>query len=472
MLTHLPGAGGAESTGSEGEYLRSFLNRAVIVPLLIVVGVYVSTRLLKGKVRDMRKQNSRGRRGPIGVIIAGIVSIAVLAGGVLTFGETIHLRQYAQASITASSMNDYYVAPDLAAVAASRNGATPKNLITIFLESTEESFSDRTIFETDMMAPLNAVTSDWARFDALHMYDGSGWTMAGIAGTECGVPLRGLGNFTFGENHNYIGAENTSYLQGAVCMGDVLKAAGYENVFLGGADAGFAAKRNYLVTHGYDKVKGLADWQARGEAEISPVWGLSDRRLMENAKQEVAWLHEQEAPFSLTLLTLDIHEPLNVFDSCPVTTQQPGESVQRCSADAVAGFISYLKEKGYLEDTVVFITGDHEKLVSDGVAFNEQLRGRGNRVLYNRLWSPDPVQLERGESDQLSVFATLLDVLDLGREDGRAGVGVSALIPNADAIGMPALPSEQYLEVLRSRSTDLYERLWNGRTGAERLSTR
>ena len=66
-------------------------------------------------------------------------------------------------------MNDYYVAPDLAAVAASRNGATPKNLITIFLESTEESFSDRTIFETDMMAPLNAVTSDWARFDALHM---------------------------------------------------------------------------------------------------------------------------------------------------------------------------------------------------------------------------------------------------------------------------------------------------------------
>ena len=146
--------------------------------------------------------------------------------------------------------------------------------------------------------------------------------------------------------------------------------------------------------------------------------------------------------------------------------------VQRCSADAVAGFISYLKEKGYLEDTVVFITGDHEKLVSDGVAFNEQLRGRGNRVLYNRLWSPDPVQLERGESDQLSVFATLLDVLDLGREDGRAGVGVSALIPNADAIGMPALPSEQYLEVLLSRSTDLYERLWNGRTGAERLSTR
>ena len=115
-------------------------------------------------------------------------------------------------------------------------------------------------------------------------------------------------------------------------------------MFLGGADAGFAAKRNYLVTHGYDKVKGLADWQARGEAEISPVWGLSDRRLMENAKQEVAWLHEQEAPFSLTLLTLDIHEPLNVFDSCPVTTQQPGESVQRCSADAVAGLDVYKRQ--------------------------------------------------------------------------------------------------------------------------------
>lgn len=473
MLMHLPGAGGAESTGSEGEYLRSFLSRAVIIPLLIVGGVYVTIRLLRIKVRDMRKQNALARSGPIRAVVAGLLSLSVLAGGVLTFGETIHLRQFAQAAATASSMNDYYVAPDLTSAASfSENGAVRKNLITIYLESTEESFSDETLFETDMMAPLNSVTSDWSKFDALNMYDGSGWTMAGIAGTECGVPLRGLGNFTFGENHNDIGADNAGYMPGAVCIGDVLKAAGYENVFLGGAESNFAAKSNYLKTHGYDKVMGLVDWQSLGETEVSPVWGLSDRRLMENAKQEVTRLHDQKAPFSLTLLTLDIHEPLNVFDSCPVTTQQPGESVQRCSAEAVAGFISYLEEEGYLEDTAVFITGDHEKLLAEGVAFDEQLNGRDNRVLYNRLWSPDPIQIERGYSDQLSVYATLLDVLGLGREDGRAGVGVSALIPENEATGMPTLSSEQYLEVLRSRSTDLYERLWNGKAGAESLATR
>lgn len=473
MLMHLPGAGGAESTGSEGEYLRSFLNRAVIVPLLIVAGVYVSIRLLKIKVRDMRNQKALARSGSVRVVLAGILSLAVLAGGVLAFGETIHLRQFAQATTTASSMNDYYVAPDLGAVASlTEDGAARKNLITIYLESTEENFSDRTVFETDMMAPLNAVTSEWSKFSALNMYDGSGWTMAGITGTECGVPLRGLGNFTFGENHNEIGLANAGYMSEAVCIGDVLKAAGYENVFLGGAESDFAAKSNYLKTHGYDKVMGLADWQRLGETEASPVWGLSDRRLMENAKQEVTRLHDQKAPFSLTLLTLDIHEPLNVFDSCPVTTRQPGESVQRCSAEAVAGFISYLEENGYLEDTVVFITGDHEKLLAEGVAFNEELQGHKNRALYNRLWSPDPIHIERAESDQLSVYATLLDVLGLGREDGRAGVGVSALIPEIEATGMPTLPSEQYLEILRSRSTDLYERLWNGKAGAESPGTR
>lgn len=461
LLMHLPGSGGAESSSSEGDYLLSFVRRAVLLPLLVVGGVAFSYYLVVRRLRLSREaaQQGRQRRGAR-TVVAGLAAFAVLLGGVLAFGDSIRLAEYAQASAASGSMADYYVSPVADVQTVLETPEEPKNLITIFLESTEESFSDTTVFETDMMQPLNEVTEEWSRFSALNMYEGSGWTMAGITGTECGIPLRGIGDFSFGVNHNDIGADNSGYMSGAVCIGDVLKRAGYENVFMGGADAGFAAKRNYLTAHGYDQVQDLGYWQSRGETEISPVWGLSDRRLMENAKQEVTRLYEQDQPFSLTLLTLDIHEPLHLFESCDITTLDPAESVQRCSASAVADFISYLGEEGYLDDTVVFITGDHEKMLADGVAFTERLQGKTSRPLYNRLWSPDAVEIERSKIDQLSVYATLLDVLDLGREDGRAGVGVSALVPEAEVTGMVALQPEEYQALVKSRSRDLYRHIW------------
>lgn len=472
LLLHLPGAGGEAPTAAEGGYLTRFIWQAVVIPLLVValVGLLLLVRrrrrgrrrapAVPGPYRSASPSSSVGQHTrwlrPLLVAASCVV-------GATFFIQSTGLAQYVGSSLTSWTMDEYYVVPAVESTArtASNSLDEQKNLVLIFLESGEEAFSDTELFEENMLQPLESATEDWARFERLDVYNGGGWTMAGLVGTECGVPLRGAGVGVSDINSNEIGADAESYMPGAVCLGDVLADAGYRNVFLGGADASFASKEDFLRSHGYDEVKDLKTWQAEGETEFSE-WGLSDRGLMEQAKAEVSRLHESGQPFNLTVLTLDTHEPVPDFDYCPVESEEPAVSAYRCSFAQVAGFIDYMREMGYLEDTAVFITGDHPKMIGEGGVFYAQLSPLGERPLFNRLWDPEHRELARLGIDQLSVYATLLDVLGLGREDGRAGVGVSAFVPSDSGTGVLGLSPEDYAALIESRSGELYRRLWGG----------
>lgn len=134
----------------------------------------------------------------------------------------------------------------------------------------------------------------------------------------------------------------------------------------------------------------------------------------------------------------------------------------------VAGFIDYMEEKGYLDDTVVVVMADHPKMVADGGYYSNELSGVAldERLLFNRIWTPDgESDWARDDIDQLSMYATTLDLLDLGQADGRAGVGLSALTGTIENTALN-LQTDEYLELLQSRSADLYSWLWNDDDGS------
>lgn len=462
MLMNLD-EGGA---GAPDEYVWTLVLQAFVIPLIAVLVLAaivfaVRRRLARLSKSFVKPSANAGRRVWWRRAMMPLASLMVFAVGLAVFVEIVGVDKYIR-SITASvTMADYYVAPETGG-ASTRIGAVeeqPRNLVVIYIESGEALYSDADIFGANLNEPLEDATADWQRFDNLEVYSGGGWTMAGIVGSECGVPLRGPGFGANDINSNDIGAETSEYLPEAVCLGDVLADAGYTNVFMGGADASFASKRDFLQSHGYDDVMDLNTWEEIGETEMSP-WGLSDRRLMEHAKSEVTRLHESGAPFNLTLLTLDTHEPGYAHEYCPAESGELMASVVHCSMEQVAGFVSYMREMGYLEDTAVFITGDHPKMLGEDGAFYDELIDVKERPLFNRLWVPDGAVLERTSIDQLSVYPTLLDMLGLGRQDGRAGVGVSAFRPDGSDTGMLALSDTDYEDVIRSRSADLYHELW------------
>jgi phosphoglycerol transferase len=264
-------------------------------------------------------------------------------------------------------------------------------------------------------------------------------------------------------NLNNLGEEVTSFLPGATCLGDVLAARGYTNVFVGGANSRFAGKGTFLAGHGYDRVLGLTDWESGGESRSQvSAWGLSDRRLFAHAEQEIDDLRASGEPFNLTILTLDTHEPGGVFPGCSTPDAVAMKTAITCSMRAVAGFVEHLKSTGALDDTVVVVIGDHLKATSEGGAFKAELEAMPSRTIIYRVWSPEGVTFTRDRADQFSVLPTTLELLGFALPDGRAGLGVSFVTQHPVSGTALELSDDEYRTVVAAPSSELYKEFWGG----------
>lgn len=446
VVLHLPVAG-AERSGNDDLVTEASLV-CVGLPLLLLLLMAGWLRLRRVRRPDTARPGRVRRRPVVLPAIAFGVSLSVL----LTI---IGFPQFAAAVLADRSLAQYYAAPSVTAAATK-----PKNLVTIYLESGENTYADEELFGRNLLADLDDATRDWARFDGLQQYPGGGWTMAGLVGTQCGIPLKSR-LLLAGINPNDFGEGVESYLPGATCLGDVLADEGYTNVFLGGAHTRFAGKDTFLADHGYQRELGLSDWEAAGEdRSYISVWGLSDRRLFRHAEEVIDDLRADGDPFNLSILTLDTHEPAGVFPGCGTDDAVAMATAITCSMRAVAGFIDHLEDEGYLKDTVVMVMGDHLKVTSDGGDFKAELEGAPDRTIIFRVWSPEPVRFNRDLADQFSVFPTTLDLLGFGPPNGQAGLGVS-LVGEPDLTDTALeLPDSEYRAIVESPSTDLYREFW------------
>ncbi|MCC9197585.1 LTA synthase family protein [Arthrobacter sp. zg-Y820] len=442
-----------------------------VAPVLITAAIALWHQS-RGRKRRRNGDDMRPRHAPWLVrTVSAVLVGAVVVGGTTAFTTTVGMGDYLKAANSPYNVGDYYVEPTITGDGAKRN------LVLIYLESGEATLADDQLFEKDAFAPLKEATDaadGWQSVDNFQQYNGGGWTMAGLVSTQCGLPLKGTGS-AGSSGAREVDEDGDTYLGGSTCVGDVLEEHGYNNVFLGGANSSFAAKDTFLSSHGYSEVKGLADWRAAGEPEESfrSDWGLSDERLMAQAKDRIDQLHAEAEqtgrPFNLSMLTLDTHEPVHIYDYCNVDTQNKVTSAFSCSLTQVAGFVDHMKEKGYLEDTAVVIMGDHLKHMSAGDAFHEQLDHHGNRTIFNRIWVPggeNSIELRSG-GDQLNMYPTILEAVGLTLKNHEAGLGVSAFAPAVPEGSAQAMEPEAYAELLESLSPQFYAEAWAGQDPAQ-----
>ncbi|WP_246021073.1 sulfatase-like hydrolase/transferase [Arthrobacter echini] len=439
-----------------------------VAPLLITAGIAV-WRFLRRRSRRRADAGPRPRRERwLMRALSGAVVTAIVVGGTAAFASTVSVGKYLQAASSDYDLGDYYVEPVIT------GDENKRNLVLIYLESGEATLEDDQLFEKDAFTPLKDVTEaadGWQSIDGFQQYDGGGWTMSGLTSTQCGVPLRPALGFVEGSSEKPSDDVET-YLAGTTCLGDVLADHGYTNVFLGGANLRFAAKDVFLRTHDYSEISGLADWRVAGDPESSfrSDWGLSDERLMAHAMDTVDELHAESErtgePFNLSLLTLDTHEPVHVYDYCDVDTQNPVTSVFSCSMTQVAGFVDHLESRGYLEDTAVVIMGDHLKHLGMAETFHEQLDDHPDRTIFNRFWIPGSASAMRPRIDQLNLYPTILEAAGLEVEDSAAGLGVSAFTDRIPKDSAQALDPDTYSALLESRSRQFYAQAWADDDGA------
>ena len=227
-----------------------------------------------------------------------------------------------------------------------------RNLVIVYLESVEDTFFDTTLFP-GLVPNLTALREEegvW--FSEMRQYPGTGWTIAAIVASQCGVPLLSemWGNDIF-ENVDNPFAQVT-------CLGEYLGEAGYKTAFVGGATLRFAGKGAFLKDNGYDIRLGLDELPNTGAHK----WGLYDNDTFAHAKALFDGLAVGEAPFLLSVLTLDTHFP----DGMPSPGCKPYADdalpmldAVHCADQLVADFVAHVRSSGVGENTVIAILSDH-----------------------------------------------------------------------------------------------------------------
>jgi len=227
----------------------------------------------------------------------------------------------------------------------------PKNLIIIYLESFSEMLSENQRFP-GLTPNIDKLKKD--NFNFKNNFSSGYVTIEGIANSQCGTLIEM-------DNGNNSLLKKSGRLTNLPCLGDILKKAGYHQVYYGGADLGFAGKGAFLKEHGYDELKGLTNW--RELSYETNTWGLVDNTLFDEALNKIRDLSQQKQPYNFTLLTLGTHIPGFVYDGCEpynkAKIQAPYLDAIYCTDLLLGKFIEQLKQENLLDNTLLYIQGDH-----------------------------------------------------------------------------------------------------------------
>ena len=376
---------------------------------------------------------------------------AVVAGCLLLLASRTSAVQFLRPAGNDDFLGTHYVRPDAVAI---RPNGPPKNLVLVYVESLESAYSNADVFGRDLLGSLDELGP--TRFDAYRPMPGTGWTIAALVSTQCGVPLEPVG---FLDAHSQ-GEFAKDFLPGAVCLGDILAAHGWRNVFMGGASLQFSGKGKFLSGHHYDETWGRDEWTRAGipKSHLSG-WGLHDDDLFIQARGKLRELHAAGKPFNLTLLTVDTHWPSGYLSpACRDHGAGTLDSIVECTAQQIAGLIRFVREEGYDADTQVVVVGDH---LTPPNTLADRLAQVPDRTIFNAIYARSMPAPNRSEVVPFDFLPTLLDLVGLHPEHGRLGLGASALgpapVPAADTASRAALaenvlaPSKTYIGLWEPR---------------------
>lgn len=355
------------------------------------------------------------------------LAMAVLMLSVCFFTLRLDVISYVDAMTTDSDfIENHYADPNHVDL---RFPEQKRNLIYIFLESMEVTFSDPAaggpiydnyIPELTALAEENVNFSHTSGVGGALPYVGTTWTAAAMVTQTSGVivqvPLT-AGDF---------GGEN-EYIPGLVSIGELLQRQGYNQTLLVGSDAEFAGRDAYFREHGNYNIVDIDSLKAEGRLpeDYREWWGFEDEKLYAFAKEELTKLADSGEPFNFTMLTCDSHFPDGyVCRLCADEYEEQYPNVLRCSSRQLGAFIKWIQAQPFYENTTIVISGDHLTMDPDFLAdVNEDYV----RTIYNCIINSavEPVKEKNRSFGTFDMFPTTLAALGVQIPGNRLGLGTN-----------------------------------------------
>ena len=353
----------AEGTSSEimGTLWKGPVLQTVAVTFLFALFVFSSRALyMKSKTKE------EGRRifsVMLRKVVALILAIAFISGGI-AFGVrefqlgTLYDMYYSESEFIA----DNFANPREVKM---KFPEKKRNLIHIYLESMENTYLSKDLggyMDENLIKPLSDLAEEGVSFS--HRSEGFGgpiatmgctWSVASMVNMTTGLPMKvPTGGNDYGTPNNF--------LPGAVALGDILEAQGYEQTLMFGATAKFGGLNYFYESHGgfnmldYDGVKEKG-WIPK---DYKVWWGYEDDKLYEFAKKELTRLHETGKPFHFVMETADTHcQDGYVGPKTPTPRDSQYANVIAYSADEVTKFVRWIQDHPFYENTTIVLIGDH-----------------------------------------------------------------------------------------------------------------
>ncbi|MDO4499860.1 MAG: putative glycosyltransferase, exosortase G system-associated [Erysipelotrichaceae bacterium] len=324
-----------------------------------------------------------------------------------------------------SIFNDYYYDPLKASITAPE---TKKNLIYIYVESLETSYTDKNSggFQYENYLPYLSETaknsfsikSEDGKLSGLNNLVGANWTSAALFASATGLPLKVT---AVGEN------DNMSF-PGIYSLGDFLKDSDYNQTFICGSDSVFGGKKTFYEEHGDFEVIDLYKAREKGYLPADYYddwWGFEDYHLFEIAKAELEKAASQDKPFNMTMLTVDLHAPGgNMCEKCENKYDNITANVALCNDHLIEDFVKWCQKQYFYEETVIVICGDHLRMDSSLV---KDIERNDRKVYLSIINSGKEVLNDKRIATQMDMYPTVLSALGFEIEGEKLGMGVNLL---------------------------------------------
>lgn len=360
-------------------------------------------------------------------IISILLSIVTLVGGA-SFGiNKLQLQKIAKAYLSSSTyLADNYVNPrDVKMTFPNKK----RNLIHIYLESVENSYLDKDLggyMDVNLMPELTELYKEGLSFSNTDKFGGphttyaSEWSVAAMINMDMGLPLKiPMGRNSYGKDG--------SFLPGAVGIGDILHAQGYNQTIMFGADADFGGLTTYFTSHGKFNI---FDYKAAKKKGLIPKdyyvwWGFEDDKLYEYAKNEITRLSKEDKPFNFTMETADTHFPDGYLsEKAEKKHDSQYANVISYSTKETVDFVKWIQKQPFYENTTIVITGDHPSM--DKKFFND-FDPNYERTIVNLILNA-PVTTDNVKNRQFApfdMFPTILSTLGVEIDGDRLGLGTN-----------------------------------------------
>ncbi|MBE5910021.1 sulfatase-like hydrolase/transferase [Pseudobutyrivibrio sp.] len=392
------------------------------LPAVVIIAVIILGRIY------LKKKNIKAFK--IASVIVMVALILANTISVYLFEKDTHIIRDFKNSLFHTNYGEFveeqYVDPATVSITFPEK---KRNLIYVYMESMESTFSDKEnggAYKDNYIPNLTKIseTNDNFSGDAGTLnggiaLPGTNWTSAAAFSQASGLPLQ------LPVDEGQLG-DDAEFFPTVITLGDILKNEGYTNVLEMGSDSYFGAINSYYSSHGDYEIHDYDYALTTGlvPKDYYAFWGYEDEKLFEFAKQEITELAAKGEPFNYTMFTMDTHaEDGYVCQLCDDEYDDQYANVIACSDKQVSEFVEWIQQQDFYDNTTIVLTGDHPTMDSD---FCSDI-GSYQRKTYTAIINSavEPVNTEHREYATIDLFPTVLAALGVEMSSDRLGCGTN-----------------------------------------------